>query len=94
MSGVSQKHYQKKSALQIGFIFYYPKRETNREQLYCNEEAWRVLSVAELHLIPKNDPSPDLSSLCARWKAALDKKIKGENSEDTPAPRKRFLGIF
>ncbi len=69
--------FRAKSPHHPAFVFYYPQVRRIREQIFYNEEAWRILSL-EAAASGKNKTSlPDIGRLCSEWKEVLDKSITG-----------------
>lgn len=68
------------------FVFYRPQTKMAKEELFCNKEAWNILS---LLLTPKKKETlsmPHVASLCSKWKKLLDKRrseSKKSCGEDT-----------
>lgn len=54
------------------FILYRPQNKGGRELLFYNEEAWRILSFSASPQEEGTGPSPDVSSLCMKWKKMFD----------------------
>src|SRR5512139_441147 len=78
-----------KSSHHPAFLSYYPQNGTPRGRVFYNEEAWRILSMKVPPLRKNGGSSPDICTLCSKWKGLLDKAIdqRGESGEkETGSP--------
>ncbi len=84
---ISYSH-RTKSSHHPAFLSYYPQNGNPRGRVFYNEEAWRILSLKVPPLRKNGDFSPDLCSLCSKWKELLDKATsqRGGSGEKETAP--------
>jgi DNA-binding CsgD family transcriptional regulator len=78
-----------KSSHHAAFIFYCPQGGKTRGRIFYDEEAWRILSLKVPPLRKNGGSSPDIYSLCSKWKGLLAKAIdqrSGSGEEETGDP--------
>lgn len=71
-----------KASSPSAFILYGPENKGEKELLFYNEEAWRVLSFSMPTETEQASPPPDMSALCKRWKEMFEEAedVAGEGS--------------
>jgi len=75
VSDITPKGHRGKSSHHPAFLFYYPQNGKPRGRVFYNEEAWHILSMKVPPLRKNGGSSPDICSLCSKWKGLLDKAI-------------------
>ena len=84
-----------KESSPAAFILYRPRSKGGKELLFYNEEAWRILCFS---VPPQGDgaePSPDISTLCIKWKKMFDKvqEVAGGSGERS-GPRAGIIDLI
>jgi DNA-binding CsgD family transcriptional regulator len=74
------------------FIFYRPAQKKAKENIFYNDEAWRVLTFANPALKEMKDCTEEISLLCTRWKKLTDERLRGQAQE--PEERTTEAGTY
>lgn len=77
------------------FILYRPQTKGGKELLFYNWEAWRILCRSAVSQGGEEDPTPDVSALCRKWKEIFDSGLRSAGGPgDRSAPETGIIDLF
>lgn len=82
----------KEDSSPYAFIFYSPSKTNIKEQIFYNEEAWRVLSAHDPNQANKEFSFKELSDICSKWKNLTDSLLL-ENPNINPNSKKNIIYV-